>query len=64
MSIDSIVQSISTLGFPAVMCIVLFWRMDKQDDNYKNIINKMTDTVAANTTAIEKLSEKINALYK
>ena len=47
------------MGFPAVMCILIFWRMDKQDENYKSVMQTMEKTIQENTIAITKLADKL-----
>lgn len=59
MVVTEITQLISTLGFPIVCCIALFWKMNKQDENHKEEMSKMTDALNNNTVALTKLSDKL-----
>lgn len=59
MDISSIVSAIANMGFPAVMCILIFWRMDKQDENYKSVMQTMEKTIQENTIAITRLADKL-----
>lgn len=59
MNVTEITQLISTLGFPIVCCIALFWKMNKQDENHKEEMSKMTDALNNNTVALTKLSDKL-----
>lgn len=59
MDVTEITQLISTLGFPIVCCIALFWKMNKQDENHKEEMSKMTDALNNNTVALTKLSDKL-----
>lgn len=59
MDLSSIVTAIANMGFPAVMCILIFWRMDKQDENYKSVMQTMEKTIQENTIAITKLADKL-----
>lgn len=61
---DTIFQAVASIGFPAVMCLLIFWKMDKQDENYRNIMYDMQKIINDNSLAITKLTEQINALSK
>lgn len=58
-----VITAISTVGFPIVMCGALFWKMDKQDKEHKEEINKSTEAINNNTVVLQKfmqmLSDKI-----
>ena len=48
-----VIQHIETLGFPIVMCLLIWW------DNRKHM-DKMTELVQANTRAMVELTDAIN----
>ena len=48
-----IISAISTVGFPIVMCGLLFWYIQVKMD-------KMTDTINANTAVMNKLLERLD----
>lgn len=50
---------ISTLGFPIVVCAVLFWYINKQEERHKAEIDKMTTALDNNTQALDKILNKI-----
>ena len=54
-NMDNIVNTISSVGFPIAMALLLFWYMTKQDENHK------TET-ASLREAINKLEVAITAL--
>lgn len=58
-----VIAAISTVGFPIVMCGALFWKMDKQDKEHKEEMNKSTEAINNNTVVLQKfmqmLSDKI-----
>lgn len=56
-----ILQAIGTVGFPIVATCALFWKMNKQDDDHKEEMNKVTEAVNNNTIALTKLLDKLNA---
>ena len=52
-SLADIISAISTVGFPIVMCGLLFWYIQVKMD-------KMTDTINANTAVMNKLLERLD----
>ena len=56
---DTITPLISSLGFPIVACIVLFWYITKKDEQHKAEIEPLREALDRNTDAIIKLAEKI-----
>ena len=61
MEISTIVlQAISTVGFPIVVAAAMFWKMNKQDEDHKQEMNKITEAVNNNTIALTKLLDKLN----
>ena len=60
MDFNQIISSIANLGFTAILCILMFWKMDKQDENYRNVMQNMEKTIQDNTLAITKFIEKVD----
>lgn len=54
-----VITAISTVGFPIVMCGALFWKMDKQDKEHKEEMNKSTEAINNNTVALQKLMQML-----
>lgn len=59
MDVNSLIQLIGSLGFPIVACGALFWRMIKSDEQHKEEMNKMSEALNNNTTALVKLTDKL-----
>lgn len=55
MEIDAISGLIGTLGFPIACVVAMFIMWNKERDDHKNEMSRMTDAVNNNTTALEKL---------
>lgn len=55
-----LITSISTVGFPIVMCGALFWKMDKQDKEHKEEMNKSTEAINNNTVVLQKLMQMLS----
>ena len=64
MDFATISGAIGSLGFPIVMCIVMFMRMDKQDELHKEEMDKITTALTNNTVAITNLTAKIEGTLK
>lgn len=58
MDISAIGNLIGSVGFPVVMCILMFNRMDKQDDLHKQEMDKVTESLNNNTVALTQLTAK------
>lgn len=56
---QEILTAISTVGFPIVACIAMFWMNEKQDRRHQDEVNKLNETVANNTVALTKLATLI-----
>lgn len=60
MDMNTVMQLVTTLGFPIVCCIALFWRMIKSDENHKEEMDKLSEALNNNTLAINKLNERLH----
>lgn len=56
-----IIQAIGSLGFPIVACVAMFWKVNEQDKTHKEQMEKLSEAVANNTTAIVALTEKLGS---
>ena len=59
MDVNAMIQLVGSLGFPIVACGALFWRMVKSDEQHKEEMNKMSEALNNNTSALVKLTEKL-----
>ena len=60
MDITNIISAISSVGFPIVACIALFWNGHKQEERHLEESNKFNEAINNNTIALVKLTEKIS----
>ncbi len=60
MDVNSLIQLVGSLGFPIVACGALFWRMVKSDEQHKEEMNKMSEALNNNTSALVKLTERLD----
>jgi len=56
---DAIVQAISTVGFPIVVCIILIYLNEKESTRHKEEVDKMTEAVNNNTVVIQQILEHL-----
>lgn len=61
MDIALITNLIGSLGFPIVMCLMLYKRMDKQDEQHREEMSKLTESLNNNTVALTQLTAKLDA---
>lgn len=62
MDANTIIQIISSLGFPIVMCGALFWYMVKQREAHQEETEHLKDTIAENTKVLAELTTLIKVL--
>lgn len=52
-------QLIGSLGFPIAMCIAMLWMLNKQTEQHKSEMDKITEALNNNTLALTKLAAKL-----
>ena len=57
---NEIVQSISSVGFPIVMCIYMVKSMKELNDAHKSEVDGLKEAINNNTLAITELRDKFN----
>lgn len=60
MDINVILQSISTIGFPIVVCIMLMYYIKEISTKHKEESDKFADALNANTLVLQKLCDKLD----
>lgn len=64
MDIDSVTQLVSNVGFPVVVCIALFFYMERQNERHQQETDKLNETVQSNTKVLTELCTLIKTLIK
>lgn len=59
MDINSATQLIGSIGFPIVMCLLLYYKMGTQDELHRAEMDKMTEAINNNTKALTELITKL-----
>ena len=64
MDANGIISLISNVGFPAAVCVALFFYMEKQNERHQNETDKLNETVQSNTKVLTELCTLIKTLIK
>ena len=64
MNASDVLNAISTVGFPIVMCLLLLYVLYKQSEEHKEEMNKMNESLANNTLAIQRLTDILEGREK
>lgn len=59
MDTSTIVQIISSLGFPIACCVAMFWQNNKLNESHKEETAKLNEAINNNTIALNHLIDKI-----
>ena len=60
MDIQAITTLIGSLGFPIAACIACFSMLNKEREEHKNEMAKVTEAINNNTIALEALKGKLD----
>lgn len=58
-NIDIVLNAITTVGFPIVMCGILLWYIYKSQKNHNEEVTRLTEAIQNNTVVMEKILTKI-----
>ena len=62
MDYDIIMQAITTVGFPIVVCAALFWYIYKKDEQHQKEVEALRQTITENTYIIHEVKELIKLI--
>lgn len=60
----NIVDIIGSIGFPIVMCLILFHYIEKQSEKHDKEIHDLSETINNNTKILTELTTLIKSLNK
>lgn len=60
MDLNTLVQLIGSLGFPIAACIACFWMLNKEREEHKAEMQKVTEAIVNNTMALEALKNRLD----
>lgn len=58
MDVGTVVQSVSNYGFPIIMCVILMWYVNNQEERYKTSLEKLNESLNNNTLALQALLQE------
>ena len=56
---QDVVTAISTVGFPIVMCILIFYYMEKESESHKQEVDGLKEVLTDLKVSITQLTDKI-----
>ena len=59
-TLQTVINLIKDLGFPIAVCIAMFWLNNKQVEQHKEEMTKVTDALNNNTLALTELRDKLD----
>jgi hypothetical protein len=59
MEFTEILAAISTVGFPIVFCLILFWYLREESKNHKEEMNDLKTVIAENNIVLASLKQLI-----
>jgi len=59
MQFPDILSAISTVGFPIVFCILLFWYLREETKNHKDEVTELKSVIAENNAILASLKQLI-----
>lgn len=60
MDFNTVLQAISTVGFPIVMCLIFAWYIKDLNESHKEETEKFTEALNSNTLVLQKLCDAMN----
>lgn len=63
-NIDVLVNAIATVGFPIVMCGIMFWFLNKEQENHKAEMLSLKEVIAENNEVLASLKQLIEDKLK
>ena len=62
--VNVIIQAISTVGFPIVMCGIMFWFLWKEQESHKGEMLSLKEVISENNKVLEGLKQLIEDRLK
>lgn len=56
---QDVITAISTVGFPIVMCILIFYYMEKESESHKQEVDGLKEVLTDLKISITQLTDKI-----
>ena len=62
--LDIVIQAIATVGFPAAMCIIMFYFLNKEQESHKVEMNDLKSVISQNNEVLASLKQLIEDKLK
>lgn len=62
MDFQTVIQAVTTVGFPIVVCLIMIFLNEKQDERHTNEMQEIKKALENNTLAITKLVDKLDVV--
>lgn len=62
MDTQALIQAVSTLGFPIVMCAALLYYLNQERESHKEEMNSLKDALDRNTVIMTELKEMLKVI--
>ena len=62
--VNVLIQAISTVGFPIVMCSIMFWFLNKEQENHKAEMLSLKEVISENNAVLVGLKQLIDDKLK
>lgn len=59
MDYEVLINAISTIGFPIVMCGIMFWFLNKEQETHKEEMLALKDVISKNNEILASLKQLI-----
>ena len=59
MEFTELLTAISTVGFPIVFCLIMFWYLREESNNHKTEMDQLKTVIADNNTILASLKQLI-----
>lgn len=59
MEFADILTAISTIGFPIVCCLLLFWYLREETNSHKTEMNELKEVISENNAVLASLKQLI-----
>lgn len=63
-NLDVITQAIGSIGFPIVMTLIMFYFLNKEQENHKAEMNELKEVIAGNNEVLAQLKQLIEDKMK
>ena len=64
MDYELIIQAVSTVGFPIIMCLLMFYFLHKEGEDHKEEMDQLKDVISRNNEVLASLKQLIEDKLK